>query len=71
MISIPYVYFLFPETRGVPLERMDELFDGGHKPWRAHREVMGHLRSESGATGANDQSMDIHHDSREEKLSQA
>ena len=49
MLSIPYVYFLFPETRGVPLEKMDELFDGDHKPWRAHREVMGQLRAESGA----------------------
>lgn len=26
LISIPYVYFLLPETKGVPLERMDELF---------------------------------------------
>ncbi|KAF1944397.1 general substrate transporter [Clathrospora elynae] len=27
LLSIPYVYFLIPETKGVPLERMDELFD--------------------------------------------
>jgi hypothetical protein len=27
LISIPYVYFLIPETKGVPLERMDELFE--------------------------------------------
>jgi hypothetical protein len=27
LLSIPYVYFLIPETKGVPLERMDELFE--------------------------------------------
>lgn len=27
LISIPYVYFLLPETKGVPLEHMDRLFE--------------------------------------------
>lgn len=27
LISIPYVFFLLPETKGIPLEHMDELFD--------------------------------------------
>lgn len=27
LISIPWVYFLLPETRGIPLENMEELFD--------------------------------------------
>jgi hypothetical protein len=27
LISIPYVYFLIPETKGIPLEKMDELFE--------------------------------------------
>lgn len=27
MISIPWVYFLFPETKRIPLENMEELFD--------------------------------------------
>ena len=26
LLSIPFVFFLIPETKGVPLERMDELF---------------------------------------------
>lgn len=27
LLSIPFVYFLVPETKGIPLERMDELFE--------------------------------------------
>ncbi|KAH7079899.1 general substrate transporter [Paraphoma chrysanthemicola] len=27
ILSIPYVFFLIPETKGIPLEKMDELFD--------------------------------------------
>ncbi|KAF2127322.1 general substrate transporter [Dothidotthia symphoricarpi CBS 119687] len=27
ILSVPFVYFLIPETKGVPLERMDELFE--------------------------------------------
>jgi sugar porter (SP) family MFS transporter len=27
LISVPFVYFLLPETKGIPLERMDELFE--------------------------------------------
>ncbi|KAH4602275.1 hypothetical protein HBH82_163200 [Parastagonospora nodorum] len=27
LLSIPYVYFLIPETKGIPLEKMDELFE--------------------------------------------
>jgi len=27
ILSVPFVYFLIPETKGIPLERMDELFD--------------------------------------------
>ena len=26
IISLPFVYFAIPETKGIPLERMDELF---------------------------------------------
>lgn len=32
--------FIIPETKQIPLERMDELFAPGVKPWRAHRLVM-------------------------------
>lgn len=34
LISIPWVYFLLPETRGIPLENMEELFD--HPAPQAH-----------------------------------
>jgi sugar porter (SP) family MFS transporter len=27
LLSVPFVYFLLPETKGIPLERMDELFE--------------------------------------------
>ncbi|KAJ7780152.1 hypothetical protein DFH07DRAFT_765451 [Mycena maculata] len=38
--SIPSVYFILPETKQVPLERMEELFEPGLKPWKAHAVVM-------------------------------
>jgi hypothetical protein len=27
LLSIPFVYFLVPETKSIPLERMDDLFE--------------------------------------------
>jgi Sugar (and other) transporter len=45
LLSIPFVYFLIPETKSVPLEAMDKLFL--IKPTRkAHGEVMAELRME-------------------------
>jgi len=45
LLSIPFVYFLVPETKGVPLEAVDRLF--AIKPIRkAHRTIMGQLRLE-------------------------
>ena len=45
ILSIPFVYFLIPETKGIPLERMDELFE--IKPVsKAHGELMEKLRVE-------------------------
>ena len=36
--SIPFVFFLIPETKGIPLESMDRLFTV--KPvWRAHQRI--------------------------------
>lgn len=38
LLSIPFVFFLIPETKGIPLESMDRLF--AVKPVRkAHRTV--------------------------------
>lgn len=45
MLSIPFVYFLLPETKSVPLEQMDQLFDKSLKPWRAHEAVMADLQA--------------------------
>ena len=37
--SVPFVYFLIPETKGIPLESMDRLFE--IRPVRhAHEKVM-------------------------------
>lgn len=44
LLSIPFVYFLLPETKSVPLEQMDRLFDTSLKPWRAHEAVMAELQ---------------------------
>ncbi|KAK7031699.1 general substrate transporter [Favolaschia claudopus] len=40
VVSIPFVYFILPETKQIPLERMEELFEPGMKPWKAHDIVM-------------------------------
>ncbi|KAJ5370530.1 uncharacterized protein N7496_006622 [Penicillium cataractarum] len=43
--SIVFVYFLIPETKGIPLESMDRLFE--IKPiWRAHGQILATLREE-------------------------
>ncbi|KAF8157112.1 MFS quinate transporter QutD [Crassisporium funariophilum] len=36
VLSTFYVFLLLPETKQVPLERIDELFAPGLKPWRAY-----------------------------------
>ncbi|KAI5474709.1 general substrate transporter [Pseudohyphozyma bogoriensis] len=42
MVSGVYVYFLIPETKGIPLEAMDRLFS--HSPRKAHAAVLEELR---------------------------
>ncbi|KAF9455847.1 general substrate transporter [Collybia nuda] len=49
VLSIFYVYFILPETKQVPLERMEELFAPGLKPWRAHTVVMGRIHDANAA----------------------
>ncbi|KJA25517.1 hypothetical protein HYPSUDRAFT_199669 [Hypholoma sublateritium FD-334 SS-4] len=46
IFSIAFVYFVLPESRQVPLERMNELFAPGVKPWKAHAIVMNRTRDE-------------------------
>jgi hypothetical protein len=48
IISAPYVYFLVPETKGVPLEDMDKLFGKDVKPWTAHKKIMHDVRQRNG-----------------------
>ncbi|KAL2828510.1 general substrate transporter [Aspergillus cavernicola] len=45
ILSIIFVYFLIPETKGIPLESMELLFD--KKPvWRAHEALLKELRED-------------------------
>jgi hypothetical protein len=45
LLSVVFVYFLIPETKGIPLESMDLLFET--KPiWRAHGAVVVRLRED-------------------------
>lgn len=42
ILSVFFVYFLVPETKGIPLEAMDRLFE--IKPvWKAHKKIMEEL----------------------------
>ncbi|KAL1956995.1 hypothetical protein VTO42DRAFT_6484 [Malbranchea cinnamomea] len=43
VLSVFFIFFLIPETKGIPLESMDQLFTS--KPvWRAHAKVLAHLQ---------------------------
>ncbi|PGH23357.1 hypothetical protein AJ80_02610 [Polytolypa hystricis UAMH7299] len=45
MCSVVFVFFLVPETKGIPLESMDGLFE--EQPvWRAHKKVLDKLRED-------------------------
>ncbi|GAD92731.1 quinate permease [Paecilomyces variotii No. 5] len=44
LLAVPFVYFLLPETKGVPLEQMDMLFSKDLQPWKAHKVVMDEIR---------------------------
>jgi hypothetical protein len=45
LISIPYVYMLVPETKGIPLEDVNSLFRKGLRPWKAHPVVLAEIRA--------------------------
>ncbi|KAI8947866.1 quinate permease [Xylaria longipes] len=50
-LSIIFVLFLIPETKGIPLEAMDRLFE--ERPvWRAHENIMERLRTQDEKMGA-------------------
>lgn len=46
ILSIPFVYFLIPETKGIPLEHMDELF-AVRNTRKAHGVIMEKLQREN------------------------
>jgi hypothetical protein len=43
ILSALFVWFLLPETKGIPLESMDRLFSKDLKPRKAHQVVMAEL----------------------------
>ena len=49
--SIPFVIFLLPETKGVPLESMDTLWNQKNI-WNANKIVMAELRREHEVAGS-------------------
>lgn len=55
LLSVPYVFFLVPETKGIPLEDIDRLFVKGVPAHAAHKLVTSQLRRET-AEKADDRS---------------
>ncbi|KAK4047812.1 hypothetical protein OIV83_005154 [Microbotryomycetes sp. JL201] len=49
--SVPFVIFLLPETKGIPLEAMDSLW-AQRNVWRANKVVMAELRREHDISGS-------------------
>ncbi|KAJ3977677.1 general substrate transporter [Lentinula raphanica] len=49
IVSIPFVFLYVPETKQIPLERMDNIFAPGLPPWHAHRTVMQSIQHEQHA----------------------
>lgn len=46
MCSIIFVFFLLPETKGIPLESMDTLFSKELQPRKAHNILMERLHDD-------------------------
>lgn len=47
VISVPFVYFCIPETKGIALEDMDKLFDRKNPPRYAHQIVLKQARRDA------------------------
>ncbi|KAI1424936.1 general substrate transporter [Xylaria sp. FL1777] len=63
VLSIIFVFFLIPETKGVPLEAMDRLFR--ERPvWRAHGKVMEVLREQDDEWRQNLDGADLSQDTK-------
>lgn len=46
-LSVPFVFFFIPETKGIALEDMDKLFDRRLPPYRAHGVVLQQVRHDA------------------------
>ena len=46
LCSVIFVYFLVPETKGIPLESMDRLFSKDLKASQAHKTILAELKVE-------------------------
>ena len=46
LCSVVFVWFLMPETKGIPLESMDRLFDKSLPARKAHAIVLAELRKD-------------------------
>ncbi|KAE9392925.1 quinate permease [Gymnopus androsaceus JB14] len=55
VLSIVFVFLFVPETKQVPLERMEEIFAPGLPVWRAHSTVMRELRLEKHEYGSEEE----------------
>lgn len=54
-----FAFFLVPETKGIPLEKMDRLFE--IRPvWRAHETLSAQLADEDVQLRADDKSATVH-----------
>ncbi|RDW76103.1 putative plastidic glucose transporter 4 [Coleophoma crateriformis] len=53
LLSVPFVFFLLPESKSIPLEAIDRLFDRKHaSPRKAHGMLLLELRAEEAALRA-------------------
>lgn len=53
LFSIIFVWFLLPETKGIPLESMDRLFDKALPARKAHKIVLDEIRRDEAEFRAN------------------
>lgn len=49
VMAVPYVFFFVPETKGLSLEQVDELYRSGVKPWNSAKWQPTHGAARRGA----------------------
>lgn len=59
ILSVFFVFFLMPETKGIPLEAMDRLFDKNLKARHAHGIVLAELKADEEAFRSNFEGTDL------------